>query len=58
VKADNLGKRFNKKLWYFLDIFFQGRVKMVTHNNKTNTFNAFKSLKVAELNEGIYFQAL
>jgi hypothetical protein len=58
VKADNLGKRFNKKPWYFLDIFFQGGAKMVTHNNKMNTFNAFKSLKAVELNEGIYFRAL
>jgi hypothetical protein len=58
AKADDLGKRFNKKPRYFLDIFFQGRAKMVTHNNKTNAFNAFKSLKAAELNEGIYFLAL
>ncbi|KAF8229925.1 hypothetical protein L208DRAFT_1179823, partial [Tricholoma matsutake] len=50
AKADNLGKRFNKKLWHFLDIFFQCRAKMVTQNNKTNAFNAFKSLKAVELN--------
>jgi len=54
AKADDLGKRFNKKPRYFLDIFFQGGAKMVTHNNKTNAFNAFKSLKAIELNEGIY----
>ena len=28
---------------------------MVTHNNKTNAFNAFKSLKAVELNKGTYF---
>ena len=56
AKADDLGKRFNKKPRYFLDIFFQGGAKMVTHNNKTNAFNAFKSLKAIELNEGIYFR--
>lgn len=55
AKADNLGKIFNKKPRYFLDISFQGGVKMVTHNNKTNAYNAFKSLKVTELNEGTHF---
>lgn len=55
TKADDLGKRFNKKPRYFLDIFFQGGAKMVTHNNKTNAFNAFKSLKATELNEGIIY---
>lgn len=56
AKADDLRKRFNKKPRYFLNIFFQGGAKMVTHNNKTNTFNAFKSLKAMQLNEGnIYF---
>ena len=55
AKADDLRKRFNKKPCYFLDIFFQGSAKMVTHCNKTNSFNAFKSLKAMELNEGIFF---
>jgi hypothetical protein len=57
-KADDLGKRFNKKPRYFLDIFFQGGAKMVTHNSKTNSFNAFKSLKAIELNEGLFFSLL
>jgi hypothetical protein len=52
AKADDLGKRFNKKPRYFLDLFFQGGVKMVTHRTKVNAFNAFKSLKAAEVNEG------
>jgi hypothetical protein len=55
AKADDLGNRFNKKPRYFLDIFFQGGAKMVNHNKKTNTFNAFKSLKATELNEGIIY---
>jgi hypothetical protein len=58
AKADDLGKRFNKKPCYFLDIFFQGGAKMVTHRSKTNAFNAFKSLKAAELSEGAYSSQL
>ena len=57
AKADDLGKRFNKKPRYFLDIIFQGGTKMVTHNNKTNAFNAFKSLKAMELNDGKYIHS-
>jgi hypothetical protein len=55
AKADDLGKRFNKKPRYFLDIFFQGGAKMVNHHHKTNAYNAFKSLKAADLNEGFFF---
>jgi hypothetical protein len=58
AKADDLGKRFDKKPRYFLDIFFQGGAKMVTHYSKTNSFNAFKSLKAIELNEGLFFSLL
>lgn len=32
--------------------FFQGDAKMVNHHHKTNTYNAFKSIKAAELNDG------
>jgi hypothetical protein len=52
AKADELGKRFDKKPRYFLDIFFQGGAKMVNHHHKTNAYNAFKSIKAAELNDG------
>lgn len=52
AKADELGKLFNKKPRYFLDMFFQGGVKMVNHRHKTNAYNAFKSLKATELSEG------
>lgn len=58
AKAEDLGKQFNKKPRYFLDIFFQGGAKMVTHNSKTNSFNAFKSLKAIELNEGHFFSLI
>jgi hypothetical protein len=54
AKADDLGKRFNKKPRYFLNIFFQGGAKMVNHQEKTNAYNAFKSLKAADLNKGLY----
>jgi hypothetical protein len=53
MKADDLGKRFNKKPCYFMDLFFQGGVKLVMPRNKVNMFNAFKSLKAEELNEGL-----
>jgi hypothetical protein len=55
AKADELGKLFNKKPRYFLDMFFQGGVKMVNHRHKTNAYNAFKSLKAAELSQGFFF---
>jgi hypothetical protein len=55
AKAEHLGKRFNKKPHYFLDMFFQSGVRMVTHKNKTNVFNTFKSLKVTKFNEGMQF---
>jgi hypothetical protein len=54
AKANNLGKRFNKKPRYFLNIFFQGGVKMVNHHHKTNAYNVFKSLKAADLNKGFF----
>lgn len=52
AKADDLASRFQKKPRYFLDIFFQGGARMVHHHSKVNSFNAFKSLKSRELNEG------
>lgn len=55
AKANNLGKCFNKKPGYFLNIFFQGAAKMVNHHQKTNACNAFISLKAADLNEGFHF---
>lgn len=48
AKADELGERFDKKPRYFLDIFFQGGAKMVTHRSNTNAYNTFKSLKATE----------
>lgn len=38
AKADDLGKCFNKKPRYFLNIFFQAGAKMVNHHQKTNTY--------------------
>lgn len=58
AKADELGKRFDKKPRYFLDMFFQGGVKMVNHRHKTNAYNAYKSLKAAELSEGFFVYSI
>jgi hypothetical protein len=33
-------------------MFFQGGAHMVNHNEKTNTYNAFKAEKAAEHREG------
>ena len=52
TKANDLAHRFNKKPWYFLDIFFQGGAHMVNHHSKVNTHNMFKSIKAQELHEG------
>ena len=54
AKAEDLGKQFNKKPQYFLNVFFQGGTKMVNHHSKTNAYNTFKSLKATELNEGFF----
>ncbi|KAJ6458737.1 hypothetical protein C8R45DRAFT_843716 [Mycena sanguinolenta] len=51
AKAVDLGKRFDKQLHYFLDIFFQGGAHMVNHHEKIYAFNAFKSEKAAERRE-------
>lgn len=50
-KAEELGQRFNKKPRYFMDLFFQGGVRMVQQRSKTNAYNAFKSTKAGELAE-------
>ena len=52
AKAEDLAQRFDKKPRYFLDIFFQGGARMVNHHSKVNAYNAFKSLKAQELNDG------
>ncbi|KAK1219018.1 hypothetical protein PQX77_018270 [Marasmius sp. AFHP31] len=40
-----LGKLYNKKPRYFLDMFFQGGVRVSKPSKKPNPFNAFKSRK-------------
>ena len=54
TKANDLSHRFNKKLRYFLDMFFQGSAHMVNHHSKVNPHNAFKSIKAQELHEGTF----
>ncbi|KAJ7190069.1 hypothetical protein GGX14DRAFT_580167 [Mycena pura] len=48
AKATELGIKYDKKARYFLDIFFQGGVHMVNHQEKTNPYNAFKAEKAAQ----------
>ena len=47
--ATDLGRRFNKKPRYFLDLFFQGGVHLVTKRGKVNAHNAFLVMKAQEL---------
>lgn len=53
AKAAELAERFDKKPRYFLDRFFQGGQKLVYKQTVTNAFNAFKSIKAAELRAGV-----
>ncbi|KAK7016039.1 hypothetical protein R3P38DRAFT_2542991 [Favolaschia claudopus] len=49
--ANKLAKRFDMKARYFLDIFSQGGAHMIHHQENTNPYNAFKSVKAAEARE-------
>ncbi|KAJ6609005.1 hypothetical protein B0H10DRAFT_1696730, partial [Mycena sp. CBHHK59/15] len=50
-KASKLAARFDMKPRYFLDVFFQGGVHMINHQEKINAYNVFKSEKAAENRE-------
>ncbi|KAJ6473823.1 hypothetical protein C8R45DRAFT_835193 [Mycena sanguinolenta] len=50
--ATSMGEEFDMKPRYFLDIFFQGSVHMIKHQEVVNPYNTFKSFKAAELREG------
>lgn len=50
--VNQLAERFGKKPRYFLDIFFAGGARMVTHHDKVNAYNAFTSLKAQEIRDG------
>ncbi len=52
AKAAELADRFDKKPRYFLDRFFLGGQKLIYKQSVTNAFNAFKSIKAAELRAG------
>ncbi|KAF8231537.1 hypothetical protein L208DRAFT_1205075, partial [Tricholoma matsutake] len=51
TKANDLAHRFNKKPWYFLNVFFEGSAHMVNHHSKVNAHNMFKSIKAQELHK-------
>ncbi|KAF8163959.1 hypothetical protein BJ912DRAFT_830954, partial [Pholiota molesta] len=44
-----LGEKFDKKPRYFLDRFFLGGQKLIYKQSVTNSFNAFTSIKAAQL---------
>jgi hypothetical protein len=52
--ATELGRRFNKKPRYFLDLFFQGGVHLVTKQGKVNAHNAFLAMKAQELRQSMF----
>ena len=52
--ATDLGRRFNKKQRYFLDLFFQGGAHLVTKQGKVNAHNAFLAMKAQELRLSMY----
>ncbi|KAJ7698301.1 hypothetical protein B0H17DRAFT_873074, partial [Mycena rosella] len=49
--ANKLAAKHDLKPRYFLDIFFQGGAYMITHQDKINAYNAFKSEKAEENRE-------
>ena len=56
--ATDLGRRFNKKPRYFLDLFFQGSVHLATKQGKVNAHNAFLAMKAQELRLSMFFFVL
>jgi len=54
-RAEDLARKFNKKPRYFLDLFFQGGIHLVKKQAKTNTHNAFQSVKANELRDSTLF---
>jgi len=53
--AMDLGRHFNKKPRYFLNLFFQGSVHLVHKQTKVNPHNAFLSMKAQELRDSVLF---
>ncbi|KAJ3501325.1 hypothetical protein NLJ89_g9385 [Agrocybe chaxingu] len=49
--ATELGRRFDKKPCYFLDLFFQGGVHLVKKQNKPNVHNAYVRMKADTLRD-------
>ncbi|KIL54459.1 hypothetical protein M378DRAFT_92015 [Amanita muscaria Koide BX008] len=51
AKAEELSQWFDRKPRYFLDLFFQAGTRLASHHEKVNGFNAFKSMRIAEMRE-------
>ena len=53
--TSELACRFDKKEWYFLNIFFQGGAHLFCKQTKVNAYNTFKHLKAEGLHNGEMF---
>ena len=53
----DMARRFNKKPWYFLNLFFQGGIHLVHKQTKVNPHNAFLSMKAQELCDSALFSS-
>ncbi|KAK1216231.1 hypothetical protein PQX77_021145 [Marasmius sp. AFHP31] len=50
-KADSLAAKYKRTRRYFLDMFFQGGVRLVRPRAQTNSYNAFKYVKAKRARE-------
>ncbi|EEB89385.1 hypothetical protein MPER_12518, partial [Moniliophthora perniciosa FA553] len=51
IRCQALADKYDKKPRYFRDLFFQGGVRLMKSQKKTNKFNAWKHVKSHELRE-------
>jgi hypothetical protein len=54
LEAEELAQKLGKSKRYVLNAMFQDGAQMVNAREKTNAFNAFKSIRLAQINEGKY----
>ncbi|KAL0065632.1 hypothetical protein AAF712_007410 [Marasmius tenuissimus] len=57
-KCITLGQTYKMKSRYFLDMVYQGGVRLMKPANDTNPFNAFKSVKAYDRREGTFISSL
>jgi hypothetical protein len=51
-KAQELAEQLGKTKQYVLNAMMNDGASLVRHREKTNAFNAFKSVRMAQINEG------